>query len=71
MGTDYKHYFRLASALMTLFASAIACTVYGQSFGMHMLGAALLGAFWQQVCHITKTLNPKCIPYTLHVYSKP
>jgi len=51
--TDYVHYAQLGAALCTLFASAVYCIAgAGHGWAMHMLGAVLLGLFWQQTMFI-------------------
>ena len=51
--TDYWHYFKLFASLSALFASAVYCVVgEGHSTAVHMLGAVLLGLFWQQTMFI-------------------
>ena len=51
--TDYVHYYKLFACLSALFASAVYCVV-GEGHGawVHMLGAVLLGMFWQQTMFI-------------------
>ena len=51
--TDYRHYFKLFCCLSTLFLSAVYCVV-GEGTGVyaHMLGAVLLGVFWQQTMFV-------------------
>lgn len=51
--TDYFHYFKLFVGLSTLFGSAVWCVV-GEGNGVytHLLGAVLLGFFWQQTMFI-------------------
>ena len=51
--TDYVHYLKLFVCLSALFASAVYCVV-GEGHGtwVRMLGAALLGMFWQQTMFI-------------------
>jgi delta8-fatty-acid desaturase len=51
--TDYWHYLKLFVSLTTLFASAVYCVIgEGHSTATHMLGAILLGVFWQQTMFI-------------------
>jgi len=50
--TDYAHYYRLAACLATLLAAAVACVLATSSVWTHMLGAVLLGIFWQQTMFI-------------------
>ena len=55
--TDYWHYLKLFLALSALFASAVYCVVHeGHSTAAHMLGAVLLGLFWQQTMFIGLSL---------------
>ena len=51
--TDYRHYFKLFACLAALFATAVWCVVgTGHGVWTHMLGAVLLGMFWQQTMFI-------------------
>jgi len=51
--TDYRHYFKLFACLAALFATAVWCVVgAGHGVWTHMLGAVLLGMFWQQTMFI-------------------
>jgi len=51
--TDYVHYAKLGACLVALFASVVYCVVgEGNGFYTHMLGAVLLGMFWQQTMFI-------------------
>lgn len=51
--TDYVHYAKLAACLSTLLATAVYCVAApGTGFWTHMLGAVLLGLFWQQTMFI-------------------
>jgi fatty acid desaturase len=51
--TDYAHYAKLGACLATLFAAAVYCVAApGTGFWTHMLGALLLGIFWQQTMFI-------------------
>ena len=51
--TDYRHYFKLFACLTALFATAVWCVVgAGHGVWTHMLGAVLLGMFWQQTMFI-------------------
>ena len=51
--TDYRHYYKLFACLAALFAASVWCVV-GEGHGVwtHMLGAVLLGMFWQQTMFI-------------------
>ena len=51
--TDYAHYAKLGACLVTLLATAVYCVAApGTGFWTHMLGAVLLGMFWQQTMFI-------------------
>ena len=51
--TDYTHYAKLGACLVALLAAAVRCTTGdGTGFWTHMLGAVLLGLFWQQTMFI-------------------
>ena len=51
--TDYRHYYKLFACLTALFAASVWCVVgAGHGVWTHMLGAVLLGMFWQQTMFI-------------------
>ena len=51
--TDYWHYLKLFVSLSVLFAGAVYCVIgEGHSTATHMLGAILLGLFWQQTMFV-------------------
>jgi len=43
-----NYYYTLYAWLASLFAGSLYCTIVCSSFPAHMLGAALMGLFWQQ-----------------------
>jgi delta8-fatty-acid desaturase len=50
--TDYSFYAREAVKLGSLLCAAVFFTVFCSSFTAHMVGALLLGCFWQQLAFI-------------------
>uniref|UniRef100_A0A7S0XK19 Cytochrome b5 heme-binding domain-containing protein n=1 Tax=Mantoniella antarctica TaxID=81844 RepID=A0A7S0XK19_9CHLO len=51
--TDYVHYIKLGACLAAVFAAAVYCVAApGTGIWTHMLGAVLLGMFWQQTMFI-------------------
>lgn len=50
--TDYSFYIKEAIKMGILLSAAVFSTVFCSSFSAHMLGAILLGCFWQQLAFV-------------------
>ena len=71
--TDMMYYYKLGSWLAFLFRSALALSldfVGGGTFGAHMLGAAILGIFWQQLAGVGHDLGHSGVTHDFHTDHK-
>jgi len=71
--TDMMYYYKLGSWLAFLFGSALALSldfVGGGTFGAHMLGAAILGIFWQQLAGVGHDLGHSGVTHDFHTDHK-
>jgi len=67
--TDYTYYGRLFACISVLFAAAIYCVVgqgHSDNASVHMLGAVLLGFFWQQTMFIGHDAGHGSITHSHH-----
>lgn len=55
--TEWRFYLRLGTWLATLYCSALGALLLGQSMGVRMFGAMLMGAFWQQLAGLGHDLG--------------
>ena len=61
-----EYYYGLYAWLAALFVGSLICTLRGTSFVVHMMGAALLGLFWQQFAGLGHDLGHSAVSKTFH-----
>jgi len=60
------YYYGLYTWLASLFMGSLYCTLAGTSFPVHMVGAALMGLFWQQFAGLGHDLGHTAVSKTFH-----
>ena len=61
-----RYYYGLYAWLALLFFGSLFCTLACDAFGMHMLGAVLLGLFWQQFAGLGHDLGHTAVSKSFH-----
>lgn len=65
--TDYSFYFRMAIWLVSLFSCSIYLSVGVEGWPWHMLGAALMGLFSQQMAFLSHDLGHNAVTHVAHI----
>eukprot|EP00455_Lapot_gusevi_P017844 TRINITY_DN1964_c0_g1_i1.p1 TRINITY_DN1964_c0_g1~~TRINITY_DN1964_c0_g1_i1.p1 ORF type:complete len:493 (-),score=111.32 TRINITY_DN1964_c0_g1_i1:417-1895(-) len=65
--TKPSYYVKKFLWIFSIFAASLYCTLGSRSFGVHMLGALLLGLFWQQLAFVGHDLGHNAVSHNLKI----